>query len=141
MVGQKRLSVKEYEKFEREYSELKISTYSDKDSKLNRLYDEYERDLKYVGSTAIEDKLQYGVPEAIYTLIQTRIKVWVLTGDKQETAIEIGKSCKLIQPDMDLEILTSSSSEEFKEKLLTLCKKYNIILGKKVTNLEKVREL
>lgn len=63
-----------------------------------------------MGSTAIEDKLQYGVPEAIYTLIQTRIKVWVLTGDKQETAIEIGKSCKLIQPDMDLEILTSSSS-------------------------------
>ena len=47
-------------------------------------------------------------------LINTNIKVWVLTGDKQETAIEIGKSCKLIQPDMDLEILTSSNGEEFR---------------------------
>lgn len=94
-----------------------------------------------MGSTAIEDKLQYGVPETIFTLIQTKIKVWVLTGDKQETAIEIGKSCKLIQPDMDLEILTSSSSEEFKDKLLQLCKKYQVNLGRKVTSLEKVRML
>ena len=90
------MSQKEYEKFDAQYSELKISTNADKEAKLGRLYDEYERDLKYIGSTAIEDKLQYGVPETIYTLIQTRIKVWVLTGDKQETAIEIGKSCKLI---------------------------------------------
>jgi len=63
---------------------------------LNKLYDEYESNLVYVGSTAIEDKLQYGVPETIAMLINTNIKVWVLTGDKQETAIEIGKSCKLI---------------------------------------------
>jgi P-type E1-E2 ATPase len=64
--------------------------------RLNKLYDEYESNLLYVGSTAIEDKLQYGVPETIAMLINTNIKVWVLTGDKQETAIEIGKSCKLI---------------------------------------------
>ena len=55
-----------------------------------------ERDLEYVGSSAIEDKLQYGVPETIDMLLNANIKVWVLTGDKQETAIEIGKSCKLI---------------------------------------------
>ena len=60
------------------------------------MYDSYERDLNYVGSSAIEDKLQYGVPETIDMLIKANIKVWVLTGDKQETAIEIGKSCKLI---------------------------------------------
>lgn len=56
----------------------------------------YEQNLVYAGSTAIEDKLQYGVPETIAMLIQASIKIWVLTGDKQETAIEIGKSCKLI---------------------------------------------
>ena len=50
-------------------------------------------------------------------LIKANIKVWVLTGDKQETAIEIGKSCKLIQPDMQLEILSSSSKEELLKKL------------------------
>jgi phospholipid-transporting ATPase len=58
------------------------------------------------------------VPETIATLIRSNIRVWVLTGDKQETAIEIGKSCKLIQPDMCLEVLSSSNEEEFREKLL-----------------------
>jgi phospholipid-transporting ATPase len=58
------------------------------------------------------------VPETIATLIKANIRVWVLTGDKQETAIEIGKSCRLIQPDMCLEILSSSTEEEFREKLL-----------------------
>lgn len=67
--------------------------------------------------------------------------MWVLTGDKQETAIEIGKSCKLIQPDMDLEILTSSNAEEFRDKLLSLCKKYSVNYGKKVKTLDQVREL
>lgn len=52
-----------------------------------------EQNLIYVGSSAIEDKLQDGVPETIAKLIETDIRVWVLTGDKQETAIEIGRSC------------------------------------------------
>ncbi len=46
--------------------------------------------------------------------MDAQIKIWVLTGDKQETAIEIGKLCNLIDPHtMDLIILTSSSKEEF----------------------------
>jgi magnesium-transporting ATPase (P-type) len=96
VVGQKALSRQDFEKFERDHHELKISTAPDKEERLAHFYDEYERNLAYVGSTAIEDKLQYGVPETIAKLIETQIKVWVLTGDKQETAIEIGKSCKLI---------------------------------------------
>ena len=82
-----------------------------KDTALAELYDTYERDLDYVGSSAIEDKLQYGVPETIDMLIKANVKVWVLTGDKQETAIEIGKSCKLIQGDMQLEILSSPNQD------------------------------
>ena len=50
-------------------------------------------------------------------LIKANIKVWVLTGDKQETAIEIGKSCKLIQTDMRLEILSRSSAEALDQEL------------------------
>jgi len=42
---------------------------------------------------------------------------------------------------MDLEILSSNSDEEFRDKLLNLCKKFNITLGKKVKSLEKVRDL
>jgi P-type E1-E2 ATPase len=53
-----------------------------------------ERDLHIVGATALEDKLQDGVPETIANLKKAGIKLWVLTGDKRETAIEIGYSTK-----------------------------------------------
>lgn len=75
---------------------LKTSTASDKEEQLLNLFDRMESGLEYLGSSAIEDKLQDGVPETIAKLIETKIRVWVLTGDKQETAIEIGRSCKLI---------------------------------------------
>lgn len=61
-----------------------------------------ERDLFLLGATAIEDKLQEGVPDAIHTLQQAGIKIWVLTGDRQETAINIGLSCRLISESMSL---------------------------------------
>lgn len=53
-----------------------------------------EKDLILIGCTAIEDKLQEGVPDCIETLARAGIKIWVLTGDKMETAINIayGKS-------------------------------------------------
>ena len=77
-----------------------------------------ESDLFYVGSSAIEDLLQEEVPETIEKLMTAGIKVWVLTGDKQETAIEIGKSCNLInEAQMDLVILSSKDKDQFDEKL------------------------
>jgi magnesium-transporting ATPase (P-type) len=61
-----------------------------------------ERGLHIVGATAIEDKLQEGVPGAIANLAKAGIKLWVLTGDKRETAIEIGYSTKVLNPAMHL---------------------------------------
>ena len=61
-----------------------------------------EKDMFLLGATAIEDKLQDGVPDAIHTLQMAGIKVWVLTGDRQETAINIGMSCRLISESMNL---------------------------------------
>ena len=49
--------------------------------------------------------------------MQANIRVWVLTGDKQETAIEIARSCKLIQEGMKEVILSSTSRVDFEEKL------------------------
>jgi len=86
-----------------------------KDEWLNDLYDSMEQDLRFVGASAIEDKLQEGVPATIAKLIEANIRVWVLTGDKQETAIEIGRSCKLIQEDMEELILSSKTISEFKK--------------------------
>uniref|UniRef100_H3CHB3 Phospholipid-transporting ATPase n=1 Tax=Tetraodon nigroviridis TaxID=99883 RepID=H3CHB3_TETNG len=89
----------------------------DRDALLEKLYDEMERELQLLGVTAIEDQLQEGVPETIGLLQQAGLKVWVLTGDKKvETAVNIGYSCKLLDPDTRLlewrqlrEILQSSN--------------------------------
>jgi len=64
--------------------------------------DTLERDLELVGTTAIEDKLQDGVPETIQLLSAAGIKIWVLTGDKQETAVNIACACRLLNDDMGL---------------------------------------
>ena len=56
-----------------------------------------ERDFTLLGATAIEDKLQDGVPDCITTLMRAGIKIWVLTGDKMETAINIGFLCGLLK--------------------------------------------
>lgn len=69
-----------------------------------------EHDFFLLGATAIEDKLQDGVPDTIHTLQEAGIKVWVLTGDRQETAINIGMSCKLISEDMTLLIVNEDTS-------------------------------
>lgn len=50
----------------------------------------FSKNLQLLGATAIEDKLQDQVPETIETLMKADIKIWILTGDKQETAINIG---------------------------------------------------
>ncbi|CDW89464.1 p-type atpase [Stylonychia lemnae] len=117
VFGSKILSQDDYLEFKKQYDNLKISTDSKKDEKLNILFDEMEYGLNYLGSSAIEDKLQEGVADTIDTLINANIRVWVLTGDKQETAIEIGKSCKLIQSNMKEVVLTSKNRDDFKTRL------------------------
>ncbi|KAI9845262.1 MAG: hypothetical protein M1837_005018 [Sclerophora amabilis] len=76
-----------------------------------------EHDLSLLGATAIEDKLQEGVPDTIHTLQQAGIKVWVLTGDRQETAINIGMSCKLISEDMTLLIVNEESADATRDNI------------------------
>ena len=124
VVCQKDLSQGDYDRLDSKIYDIQTSEMpmAQKEEALARLYDGYEKDLDYVGASAIEDKLQFGVPETIDILIKANIKVWVLTGDKQETAIEIGKSCKLIQQDMRLEILTRPTSEELDAELNRLGK-------------------
>jgi phospholipid-transporting ATPase len=69
---------------------------------IEQLGEEIEKDLELIGATAIEDKLQDNVPETIKDIKNAGIKVWVLTGDKVETAINIGYSCELLSPSMSL---------------------------------------
>ncbi|KAI5117211.1 hypothetical protein M0805_003499 [Coniferiporia weirii] len=80
-----------------------------------------EKDMLLLGATAIEDKLQDGVPDTIHTLQMAGIKVWVLTGDRQETAINIGMSCRLISESMNMVIVneeTATATKDFISKRL-----------------------
>uniref|UniRef100_A0A665URR5 Phospholipid-transporting ATPase n=1 Tax=Echeneis naucrates TaxID=173247 RepID=A0A665URR5_ECHNA len=90
----------------------------DREAKLDQLYEEIEKDLLLLGATAIEDKLQDGVPQTIELLSKADIKIWVLTGDKQETAENIGYSCNLLREEMaEVFVISSNSSEEVQEEL------------------------
>ena len=86
-----------------------MSSIENRDELLEQCSDLIEQDLCILGATGIEDKLQEGVPEAISLLKKGGIKVWVLTGDKMETAINIGYSCKLLNSNSTLFYLTETS--------------------------------
>ncbi|XP_058870812.1 phospholipid-transporting ATPase IC [Acipenser ruthenus] len=73
-----------------------------REQELAAAYERIENNLTLLGATAIEDRLQEGVPETIRTLKRAGIKIWVLTGDKKETAVNIGYSCKLLSSDMTI---------------------------------------
>ena len=68
-----------------------------------------ERDLSLLGATAVEDKLQDGVKETLVSLGQAGISVWMITGDKKETATNISYSCGHFRPDMTVLELTEQS--------------------------------
>ncbi|XP_040898069.1 phospholipid-transporting ATPase ID-like [Toxotes jaculatrix] len=90
----------------------------DRESKLDELYEEIEKDLLLLGATAIEDKLQDGVPQTIEQLSKADVKIWVLTGDKQETAENIGYSCNLLREEMtEVFIVSGNSPEDVREEL------------------------
>uniref|UniRef100_A0A8C2KWP6 Phospholipid-transporting ATPase n=1 Tax=Cyprinus carpio TaxID=7962 RepID=A0A8C2KWP6_CYPCA len=78
-----------------------------REEKLGALYEEIEQRMLLLGATAIEDKLQEGVPETIACLTLANIKIWVLTGDKLETAMNIGYSCNMLRDDMNTVFIIS----------------------------------
>ena len=90
---------------------------------LSKCFDEVESDLDLLGATAVEDKLQEDVADTLEKLRRGGIKIWVLTGDKRETAINISNSCKHFSDSMIKLMLTdlkepkqiSSRLEHFKK--------------------------
>jgi len=82
-----------------------------KDADIARVAAEMETELTFVGVTAVEDRLQEGVPEAIATLKDAGIRVWVLTGDKIETAVDIARSSRLFNDDTTLAYATLAQSQ------------------------------
>ncbi|XP_062308024.1 phospholipid-transporting ATPase ID-like [Osmerus eperlanus] len=90
----------------------------DREEKLDLLYEEIEKDLLLLGATAIEDKLQDGVPQTIELLSKADIKIWVLTGDKQETAENIGYSCNMLREEMnEVFVMSANNPEDVRQEL------------------------
>lgn len=108
----------DYESWARQYNEAKVSL-TDRSKKIEETGEKMEINLNLLGATAIEDKLQDGVEETIDKLRRANIKLWMLTGDKRETAINIGYSCRLIK---DYSTLVVISNEEPKSTLIDTIK-------------------
>ncbi|KAE9309144.1 Phospholipid-transporting ATPase 3 [Phytophthora fragariae] len=75
---------------------------------IDALQDEMESNLELLGATAIEDRLQDGVPETMESLAKAGICIWVLTGDMEETAINIGYACRLLNNDMERHVINAA---------------------------------
>ncbi|KAA1069823.1 hypothetical protein PGT21_033797 [Puccinia graminis f. sp. tritici] len=104
-LAYRKLEFSEVEAWSRKYAHACSQLGPDREKLIDKVQDELERDLILLGATAIEDKLQEGVPRAIADLKRAGIKVWVATGDKLETAVAIARTCHLIGHDMNLIVI------------------------------------
>lgn len=109
-IAQRELSWSEYLTWSKKHDSAAAALVK-REEKMEEVADSIERDLTLLGGTAIEDRLQDGVPDAIEVLGQAGIKLWVLTGDKVETAINIGFSCNLLGVDMELLVIKTSGDD------------------------------
>lgn len=100
-IAKRYLTEQEYISWQKEH-QLAATALEEREEKLEAVADLIEQDLTLLGGTAIEDRLQDGVPDTIALLAEGGIKLWVLTGDKVETAINIGFSCNLLNNEMEL---------------------------------------
>lgn len=98
-VAMKVLSNNEYRIFEDKYKKASI-TLINRQAEIDKVTGSIEKDFYLIGSTVVEDMLQDSVPETIRDLRLAQIKIWMLTGDKIDTAYSIGLSCNLITPKM-----------------------------------------
>ncbi|GBG34093.1 Phospholipid-transporting ATPase [Hondaea fermentalgiana] len=101
VMGRRDLTEDEFVTWQQRHREAMVAPSSERKEALAHVAEQIERDVTIVGATAIEDQLQLGVPEAIQTLRDAGVQVWVLTGDKVETAINIGLSSRLLDNSMD----------------------------------------
>jgi len=115
-LGVATIPMNKYEEWNKKWL-LASTSVNNREQMVEDVATEIETNLTLVGATAIEDKLQDQVPETIEKLLEANIHVWMLTGDKQETAINIAKSCRLHNNSSELFIINANSQEEAKEEI------------------------
>jgi magnesium-transporting ATPase (P-type) len=95
-----------------------LTSVEDREKKVASVQEEIEVNLELIAATAIEDKLQDKVGETIASLKEAGIQVWVLTGDKIETAINIGFSCQLLTDELEILRVDGKTESEVEKSLM-----------------------
>ncbi|OII74051.1 P-type ATPase [Cryptosporidium ubiquitum] len=127
-ITEKEITEEEFANWNKKY-QVAINSVEGRESSLQEAASLIERDLKLQGVTGVEDRLQDEVPETIKCLRDAGIKIWMLTGDKVETAREIAASAGLLIPGYEILELTEntcSNRSEIKKSLLSISKSVGI---------------
>ncbi|ROW16574.1 hypothetical protein VPNG_01460 [Cytospora leucostoma] len=110
LFAHKFVSEEEYQNWKKLFHAAETSLV-DRQARIEEAGEIIEQDLDLVGASAIEDKLQKGVPETIDKLRRANIKIWMLTGDKRETAINIAHSARICLPESEIYILDANKGD------------------------------
>lgn len=118
VVASKKLTKKEYDEWNCDYVAAQGTMDGSREEKIAKVVARLEIGLTLAGITAVEDRLQEGVPQAIDAVKRGGIRVWMLTGDKTETAVDIARSCCLFSDEMTIAYATEANSISEAHKLL-----------------------
>ncbi|XP_069069201.1 phospholipid-transporting ATPase IF isoform X2 [Pleurodeles waltl] len=122
-VAYRRFSAEEYQEVDRLLFEARTAL-QQREERLRVAFNIVEKDLEILGATGVEDKLQDKVQETIEALRRAGIKIWVLTGDKHETAVSVSLSCGHFHRTMNiLELVQQKSDNECAEQLRQLARR------------------
>lgn len=113
-VAYRFLDVDMYNSWNEQFMQAK-SSLTDREEKINQVAELIEQQLMLLGCVAIEDKLQDGVAMCIHSLLEAGIKIWVLTGDKLETAVNVGYAACLVSPETRQIIISSDTKGDSTE--------------------------
>ena len=111
VIAKKHVTPEHYQEFEQRLTRARLQTI-DRQRRVNEVIESLERDMELLCVTGVEDKLQENVRQTLETLRNAGIKIWMLTGDKLETATCIAKSSKLIGRDHDIYTFKQVTSRE-----------------------------
>ncbi|XP_041119326.1 phospholipid-transporting ATPase IF-like isoform X2 [Polyodon spathula] len=123
VVACRHFTPEEYQEVDRRLREARTAL-QQREERLAEVFSFIEKDLELLGATGVEDKLQEKVQETIESLRLAGIKVWVLTGDKHETAVSVSLSCGHFHRTMNiLELVQQKSDNECAEQLRSLARR------------------
>lgn len=134
VIARKDFSEEEFQRIlsSLERAKLETNPYV-KEQQQNEIYEQIERNWTVIGATAVEDRLQENVPEVIADIRKAGVKLWVLTGDKVETALNVAYGCNLMDKDMKIHMITGQIPNETAKEAMRRVR-HNILNSPKETH-------